>query len=310
MEISLKINFPTVSSSGSQSLKQIKMPKSLKISYEYEFDNSKYNINNENKQDNEIMIHTSEIILNKDPILNQKDESKKAKLDDENNKLNLNHIVENIFNDDENHMKNPYENNQTLRKEEKCESSDKNEKFNINQNAEISIIDPSINSKKGYDIIKNKFKGRSRLIEKEEINNDYKNEEIPSEVVEDLFVMGINDKISENDLLKTFSAYGEVVYSKIIKNKFTHKAKGIAFVKFKERKSALYAMTDNGKIFCKGYPLKIKYNIKNKENKYFNEENTFNPRKSNKEEKTSELSQGNRERSRDKDIENGEILDD
>jgi len=121
--------------------------------------------------------------------------------------------------------------------------------------------------------------------------------------------MGINDEISEDDLIKTFSMYGEVTYSKIIKNKFTQKAKGIAFVKFNERKSAFYAMADNGKIYCKGYPLKIKYNIKSKENKYFKDENRFKSRKLNKQEKTSELSQGNRERSRDKDVEIGEILE-
>ena len=167
-----------------------------------------------------------------------------------------------------------------------------------------------MHSKKGNDIIKNQFKGRSRLVEREKINHDYKNEEIPAEVVEDLFVMGITDEISEDDLIKTFSVYGEVVYSKIIKNKFTQKVKGIAFVKFKERKSAFYAMNENGKIFCKGYSLKIKYNIKSQENKYFKEENRFNSRKPNNEEKTSEFGLSNRERSRDKEIEYGEILDD
>ena len=120
---------------------------------------------------------------------------------------------------------------------------------------------------------------------------------ITEKIVEDLFVIGINDEISEDDLIKTFSVYGEVVYSKIIKNKFSQKTKGIAFIKFKERKSAFGSMADNGKIFCKGYPLKIKYNIKSKENKYFKDENRFSSRKSNKQEKTSELCQGNRERS-------------
>ena len=282
MEISLRINFPTLSGSGSQNQKQVLIPKFLKISYEYEFGNSKYSINNENKQNNDIMIHTSELTskkVYKDIILNKKDESKNAKLDDENNKLNLNHAEAKTFSNDENNKENTYENTQTLSKEEKCEPSDKKEKFNINQNTEISIIDPSIHNKKGYDIIKNQFKGRSRLIEKEKINDDYKNEEIPAEVVEELFVMGINDEISEDDLIKTFSEYGEVVYSKIIKNKFTQEAKGIAFVKFNKRKSAFSAMADNGKIFCKGYPLKIKYNIKSKENKYFKDENRFKSRK-------------------------------
>ena len=88
-------------------------------------------------------------------------------------------------------------------------------------------------------------------------------------------LLGLMMKFSEDDLIKTFSVYGEVVYSKIIKNKFSQKTKGIAFIKFKERKSAFGSMADNGKIFCKGYPLKIKYNIKSKENKYFKDENRF-----------------------------------
>ena len=98
---------------------------------------------------------------------------------------------------------------------------------------------------------------------------------ITEKIVENLFVIGINDEISEDDLIKTFSVYGEVVYSKIIKNKFSQKTKDISFIKFKERKSAFGSMADNGKIFCKGYPLKIKYNIKSKENKYFKDENRF-----------------------------------
>ena len=125
MEISLKINFPIISYLGSQNQNQDKMPKLLKISYEYEFDNSKYIINNENKQNNEIIIHTSELTSNKDIILNKKDESKKAKLDDENNKLKLSHIEENTFSDEENHIENTNENTQNLNKGEKYEPSDK-----------------------------------------------------------------------------------------------------------------------------------------------------------------------------------------
>ena len=101
-----------------------------------------------------------------------------------------------------------------------------------------------------------------------------------------MFFIGINDEIYEDDLIKIFSVYGEVVYSKIIKNKFIQKPKGIAFAKFKERKSAFGLIADNGKIFCKGYLLKIKYNIKSKENKYFKDENRFTSRKSNNQEKT------------------------
>ena len=103
---------------------------------------------------------------------------------------------------------------------------------------------------------------------------------------EDLFVIGVNDEIHEDDLIKTFSSYGEVILAKIIKDKFTKKAKGIAFVKYKEKESAIRAMNNKDRIYCNGFPLTIKYNIKNKENKYFKEERgiRFN-RKSDKEEK-------------------------
>ena len=112
---------------------------------------------------------------------------------------------------------------------------------------------------------------------------------ITEKIVEDLFVIGINDEIFWRWFNKNFfSVWGGCLF-KIIKNKFSQKTKGIAFIKFKERKSAFGSMADNGKIFCKGYPLKIKYNIKSKENKYFKDENRFNSRKSNKQEKASEL---------------------
>ena len=74
---------------------------------------------------------------------------------------------------------------------------------------------------------------------------------ITEKIVEDLFVIGINDEISEDDLIKTFSVYGEVAYSKIIKNNFSQKTKGIAFIKFKERKMHLAQWLIMEKYFAK-----------------------------------------------------------
>ena len=319
MEINLKLNLPIIKTSGNQSKMQIQFPKCLKISYEYSFDNSKCNINNENMQNNEVIINTRELNVDKDIIIKQKHESEKTKLNEESIPLMLNPREENTSTDNKNDKEDTYENAQAPNKEEKIEPSDKNEKLNPNQSDENFIMDTNKHSKESLCVSKNQFKLKSigptpRLFERKNLNNNYqsynhqnKNEEIPKEVVEDLFVTGINDEISENDLLKTFSVYGEVVYSKIIKNNITQKVKGIAFVKFRERKSAFYAMNDIGKIFCKGYPLKIRYNIKSKGNKFFKDENRFHSRNSNEEEKTSKLSLCNRERSRDKDMEKGEI---
>ena len=160
-------------------------------------------------------------------------------------------------------------------------------------------------------------------------NNDYKdnNNEIPEDVFEELFIRGINYKSEENDLRNTFSKYGEIVRCKILKDKETNKSIGIGFVKFKEKYQAYNAMKDKENIECHGRKLKIKYsnernkennngdrnnNIHNNKNKIFENKrnNNFINNKNKKEnndddgwnEKTKE-----RERSREKEINNEDI---
>ena len=304
MEINLKIQFPEIKISENNKKENIQLPKALKIIYEYAFDNSKTNINrqnNQNKQNNVIMIDPSEVVLN-----------------GENNNLLINKDKENTLNNNENDKENSYENSQALKKEEKGETSDKNNISKTNHGEEITCLDAD---HEDNNIKANQYKERNNdktpiLVERTKLSNDYKvynhqkkNEENP-EIGEDLFVIGINDEIHEDDLIRTFSEYGEVILAKIIKDKFTKKAKGIAFVKYKEKESAIRAMNNKDSIFCNGFPLTIKYNIINKENKYFKEERgiRFN-RKSDKEEKLNKLNFFNRERSREKDLEIGEILD-
>jgi RNA recognition motif-containing protein len=304
MEINFKIKLPEIKISESNNQENIQLPKALKICYEYAFDNSKTSINrqnNQNKQNNVIMIDSSELVLN-----------------GENNNLLINKDKENTLSNNENDKENSYENTQALKKEEKGEPLDNNIISKINQCAETTCLDAN---HADNNIRKNQYKERNNektpiLVERKKLSNDYKvynhqnkNEE-NLEIGEDLFVIGVNDEIHEDDLIKTFSLYGEVVLAKIIKDKFTKKAKGIAFVKYKEKESAICAMNNKDKIHCNGFPLTIKYNIKNKENKYFKEEREirFN-RKSVKEEKLNKLKFFNRERSREKDLESGEILD-
>lgn len=304
MEINFKITFPELKNSENNNKENIQLPKALKIIYEYVFDNSKTNINrqnNQNKQNNVIMIDPSEVVLN-----------------GENNNLLINKDKEDTLNNNENDKENSYENTQTLKKEERGEPSDKNDISKANKFEETTCINVPLAD---TNIKTNQYKERNNdktpiLVERTKFSNDYqiynhqkKNEENP-EIGEDLFVIGINDEIHEDDLIRTFSEYGEVILAKIIKDKFTKKAKGIAFVKYKEKESAIRAMNNKAKIICNGFPLTIKYNIKNKENKYFKEERgiRFN-RKSDKEEKLNKLNFFNRERSREKDLESGEILD-
>ena len=304
MEINFKIKLPEIKISESNNQENIQLPKALKICYEYVFDNSKTSINrqnNQNKQNNVIMIDSSELVLN-----------------GQNNNLLINKDKENTLSNNENDKENSYENTQALKKEEKGEPLDNNIISKINQCAETTCLDAN---HADNNIRKNQYKERNNektpiLVERKKLSNDYKvynhqnkNEE-NLEIGEDLFVIGVNDEIHEDDLIKTFSLYGEVVLAKIIKDKFTKKAKGIAFVKYKEKESAICAMNNKDKIHCNGFPLTIKYNIKNKENKYFKEERgiRFN-RKSVKEEKLNKLKFFNRERSREKDLESGEILD-
>ena len=304
MEINFKIKLPEIKISESNNQENIQLPKALKICYEYVFDNSKTSINrqnNQNKQNNVIMIDSSELVLN-----------------GENNNLLINKDKENTLSNNENDKENSYENTQALKKEEKGEPLDNNIISKTNQYAETICLDAN---HADNNIRKNQYKERNNektpiLVERTKLSNDYKvynhqnkNEE-NLEIGEDLFVIGVNDEIHEDDLIKTFSLYGEVVLAKIIKDKFTKKAKGIAFVKYKEKESAICAMNNKDKIHCNGFPLTIKYNIKNKENKYFKEERgiRFN-RKSVKEEKLNKLKFFNRERSREKDLESGEILD-
>ena len=304
MEINFKIKLPEIKISESNNQENIQLPKALKICYEYAFDNSKISINrqnNQNKQNNVIMIDSSELVLN-----------------GQNNNLLINKDKENTLSNNENDKENSYENTQALKKEEKGEPLDNNIISKTNQYAETICLDAN---HADNNIRKNQYKERNNektpiLVERKKLSNDYKvynhqnkNEE-NLEIGEDLFVIGVNDEIHEDDLIKTFSLYGEVVLAKIIKDKFTKKAKGIAFVKYKEKESAIRAMNNKDKIHCNGFPLTIKYNIKNKENKYFKEEREirFN-RKSVKEEKLNKLNFFNRERSREKDLESGEILD-
>ena len=90
-------------------------------------------------------------------------------------------------------------------------------------------------------------------------NNNHDNIEIPENASEHLFVKGINYDANEDDLRSTFSKYGEISSCKILKDKLTNKSKGMGFVNFKDKKSAVCAINDADNIICKGRNVQIRY---------------------------------------------------
>ena len=97
--------------------------------------------------------------------------------------------------------------------------------------------------------------------------NEDNNISMPSDVNEELFVTGIREWMTEQNLRDTFEKYGEVDSVKALKMRHTDKNKGTGFIRFKEKKSAFKAMMDARNIYCKGKSLKIKYNKKDSREK-------------------------------------------
>ena len=120
------------------------------------------------------------------------------------------------------------------------------------------------------NIKKNDFNSRDRNNNSEKNNFSIQQNnddiEIPEDAYEELFIMGINYESIEDDLKDTFSKYGEISSCKILKDKETGKSRGIGFVKFGDKKSAVKAMNDADNLICKGRNLRIRYaNNKNGE---------------------------------------------
>ena len=107
----------------------------------------------------------------------------------------------------------------------------------------------------------NRGRGRGRNFNSNENTHQYNNEnvEIPSNASENLFVKGINYEATEEDLKETFSKYGEVTSCKILKDKETKKSKGVGFVNYADKKSAVCALNDADNLICKGRNLQIRF---------------------------------------------------
>ena len=287
MEINLAINFP------SNNKEPIQIPKSLKISYLIDFNNSNnknMNNNDSNSNKNIITLNLKNIDNNKLVIIQEdnKNINNKNKTDnrfDANSNFNQNNIINKpeIYNKNELSQKD--NNNNNNKDNDLWESDDnriknKNEKElkNKESNSRERSINSNIKSKKSFDNksnIRSSYDRRERSresrrdLEKINYNNNIM---IPSDTNEELFITGIRDWMTDTNIKESFSKYGEIEYIKTLKDRKTNRNKGTGFIKFKEKKSAFLAMMDANNIFCKGKSLKIRYNNKikgNKKNKDF-----------------------------------------
>ena len=109
-------------------------------------------------------------------------------------------------------------------------------------------------------------------------NNDRKNSS--DKDGDNLFVRGINFDATEDDLKETFSKYGEVTSCKILKDKETNKSKGIGFVNFADKKSAICALDDADNLTCKGRNLQVRF-ANDKEGEFKGKKGSFNHRDDN-----------------------------
>ena len=106
--------------------------------------------------------------------------------------------------------------------------------------------------------------GAKKTAKKEESSNEEeddkgKEEELPENAYEELFVRNIGFNTTQEELADFFAKYGDVEESKIVTDKNTGKSRGFGFLKFYEKKSAVAAMKDADNIVVGGRNLQIRY---------------------------------------------------
>ena len=144
--------------------------------------------------------------------------------------------------------------------------------------------------RQGYGDRRNNSRGgRGRNFTNDDTKENNNNDDvvIPDNAEEELFIKGINYEANEDDLKETFNKYGAVSSCKILKDKETQKSRGIGFVKFEDKKSAVLALNDADNLVCKGRNLLVRFSndkegeFKGKKkgagfNSHNNESNDFN----------------------------------
>jgi hypothetical protein len=263
MEINLKLNLPSIFGNENHNLNDCTFPKSLNITYLFDFGN--FDFKKALKS-----IESAPATQTKNIVLNINDD-KTAKLNEKKNEQR-----------EENHEP---KTNEDLIKEKKEdepniddfqaeEDAQENEMENIRKKNEVTTIpqekkyEENYGNKTGKNFTKNAYREKrdaaSRyrpplLVEKEKEND----KGFAEEVTEDIYIVGIKEDITEEDLKNSFLCYGDVVDCKIFRDKFTQKIKGSGIVKFKEKISAFNAVNDAKEVLCKDHPLKLRYSKRN-----------------------------------------------
>ena len=295
MEINLKLNLPSIFGNENQNLNEGIFPKSLNISYLIDFGNFDFKKVLKSTE-SAPATQTKNIVLNINDDKTVQLDEKKNDQREENHEPKTNEDLIKEKKDDEPNI------DDFLLEEDDQE----NEMENIRKN-EVTTIPQEKKyeenyGKTGKNYAKNAYRENRDavpryqpplLVEKEKEND----KGFAEEVTEDIYIVGIKEDITEEDLKNTFLCYGDVVDCKIFRDKFTQKIKGSGIVKFKEKASAYNAVNDAKEIFCKDHPLKLRFS---KRNIYYGEKEESRNKK--------EKKFCGRIRERTKEKEDGEIL--
>lgn len=252
MEINFKINLPNIliNNERNQSQAECKIPDSFHVSYYIDFDCK----NIPALKSSATSSSKKKIVLN---AIEKKNDQR------ENPEATANAVNEEPIKEKELHP----------------ESERENEMANIgNSKEEINMPDEEKNEEcyeaKDIKDIRNNMYREARdtafnlpqiqLVEKRKENDKGGRSDLSGDVNEDIYVMGIKDNISEEDLKALFSKYGEIADIKIFKDRFTKQYKGSGIIKFKNKLSSFKAINDGNDVVCKGCPLKLRYSRRSK----------------------------------------------
>lgn len=86
-------------------------------------------------------------------------------------------------------------------------------------------------------------------------------------MVHTLFVGNLPFAVAEEDLLKLFESFGEIVDVKIIYDREKKRSRGFGFVVFGKESDAKRAAAEMNKKFCLGRSLDVTHSHKNKNSK-------------------------------------------
>lgn len=254
MEINFKINLPNIliNNESNPNQAECKIPDSFHISYYIDFDCK--NI--------PALKSSATSSSNKKIVLNA--------IEKKNDQIENPEAVANAKEVNEEPIK---------EKELHPESERENEMANIgNSKEEINMPEEEINEecyevKELKDLANNMHREardtamnlpKIQLVEKKKENDKGGRSDLSGDVNEDVYVVGIKDNISEEDLKALFSKYGDIADIKIFKDRFTQKYKGAGIIKFKNKLSSFKAINDGNDVVCKGCPLKLRYSRRSK----------------------------------------------